>query len=75
MGYAALVAAGLTLTWGMSVFEIVSYASRAFAFYYALQSSIAAKAAVKHGQTARAGLFAGLGVLGLAILIFGAPVE
>lgn len=74
-GYAVLVAAGLVLTWGMSVFEIVSYASRAFAIYYALQAAIAAKTAMGRGQASRGLLFAGLSVLGLAIAIFGAPVE
>lgn len=74
-GYAMLVAAGLALTWGMSVFEIVSYASRAFAIYYGLQAAIAARAAASQGQMSRGGLFAGLSVLGLVIAIFGAPVE
>ena len=74
-GYAILAAAGLALTWGMSVFEIVSYASRAFAIYYALQAAIAVRAAAKRGQSARMVLFAALCMLGTAIAIFGAPVE
>lgn len=78
-GYAILVAAGLALTWGASVFEIVSYASRAFAVYYALQAAIAARAAFQtaasSGRAWRCGLFAGLAVLGMAIAIFGASVE
>ncbi len=79
VGYAILVAAGLALTWGASVFEIVSYASRAFAVYYALQAAIAARAAFQtaasSGRAWRCGLFAGLAVLGMAIAIFGASVE
>ncbi len=74
-GYAVLVTVGLLLTWGMSVFEIVSYASRAFALYYALQAAVAAKAAGGLGQMDRMALFAALGLLGAVITIFGAPVE
>ena len=75
-GYAVLVMAGLTLTWGMSVFEIVSYASRAFAIYYALQAAIASRAAVKQGGTpGRVILFGCLSCLGAMIAIFGASVE
>ncbi|HHB80734.1 MAG TPA: hypothetical protein ENK83_03165, partial [Aliiroseovarius sp.] len=36
MAYAVLVGIGLLLTWTANVFEIISYASRAFALYYAL---------------------------------------
>lgn len=74
-GYAVLVTVGLMLTWGMSVFEIVSYASRAFAFYYALQAAVAAKAAGRRGQIGRMALFGALSLLGAVITIFGAPVE
>ncbi|MEP1444681.1 MAG: hypothetical protein ABJK37_01030 [Paraglaciecola sp.] len=75
-GYALLVTTGLVLTWAMSIFEIISYASRAFAFYYALQAFIAAK-----GRYAESGLsfkgagFTCLGILGLAITLFGTSVE
>lgn len=34
--YGVLVGCGLVLTWAFSVFEIIGYASRAFAMYYAL---------------------------------------
>ncbi len=39
-GYALLVAAGLLLTWSSNVFQIISYASHAFALYYSLQALI-----------------------------------
>ena len=75
-GYVVLVAVGLVLTWAMSVFEIISYASRAFALYYAVQAMIAAKGAWSgHGGTGKAAAFAVLGVLGLAIAVFGSAVE
>jgi hypothetical protein len=75
-GYAVLVAAGLLLTWMMSVFEIISYASRAFALYYAIQAFIAAKGAWSaNGFTSKAIGFAALGLLGLAIAVIGTSVE
>lgn len=74
-GYGVLVTVGLMLTWGMSVFEIVSYASRAFALYYGLQAAIAARAAAGRGQMGTAALFAALCLLGAVITIFGEPVE
>jgi len=75
-GYAILVGFGLVLTWALSVFEIISYASRAFAFYYALQAAIAAKGAWQHPrQTGKALLFLALACLGALITLFGAPIE
>ena len=41
-GYVILGAVALILTWVGDVFSIIGYASRAFAFYYALQAAIAA---------------------------------
>lgn len=75
LAYAILVGFGLLLTWGLDVFEIISYASRAFALYYALQSAIAAAGAWSENRRIRAAAFAGMGLLGLAIAIFGTPVE
>jgi hypothetical protein len=75
-GYAVLVSIGLVLTWAMSIFEIISYASRAFALYYALQAFIAAKGSYsENGFTFKGTGFAALGFLGLAIAVFGTSVE
>ena len=63
------------MTWGMSVFEIITYASRAFAFYYALQSMLAARRAYAADDGRRVALFAALSALGMAIMVFGASVE
>ncbi|UOA25442.1 hypothetical protein [Pseudosulfitobacter sp. DSM 107133] len=76
VGYAVLVAIGLVLTWAASVFEIISYASRAFALYYAIQSAIAAIGAWQNaGGRPKAVGFAALAVLGIAIAIFGVSAE
>ena len=75
-GYALLVSMGLVFTWAMNVFEIISYASRAFALYYGLQALIAAKGAmVETGGRRKAITFALLSLLGFAIAAFGTAVE
>lgn len=62
---------GLALTWFSDVFQIIAYASRAFAAYYAVQAGIAAR-------TARGGkrlIFAALALLGIVMAVFGQAVE
>lgn len=70
-GYLLLVLIGVGLTWVADVFEIVSYASRAFAAYYAVQCFIAAR----HASGGPRVLHASLAVLAVAIAILGTPVE
>lgn len=72
--YGVLVGCGLMLTWAFSVFEIIGYASRAFAIYYALQAFIAARRALPEAR-GRGVLFGILAVLGLLIAVFGTAVE
>lgn len=74
-GYAALVGIGLVLTWTTNVFQIISYASRAFAAYYALQSAIAAVSAMRQGHRGKATLYGAAAVLAGLIVVFGRPVE
>ena len=76
MAYALITGAGLLLTWSLNVFEIIAYASRAFALYYALQCAIAALAAQRRsaGGWRSRGYWA-LMVLALAMALFGAAVE
>lgn len=60
----------------MSVFEIISYASRAFALYYALQACIAAVGSFYQDRKACRGItYALLGLVGFLICIFGSAVE
>ena len=73
--YALLVGVGLALTWSANIFEIISYASRAFAANYAFQSVIATLHARARGDTACAVGFAALAAVGAAIAVFGTPVE
>lgn len=75
LAYALLVGLGILLTWSFNIFEIISYASRAFALYYAIQALIAAVSAHQSGRPLGAALGIGLSLLGLAITVFGTPVE
>ncbi len=75
MGYLLLTAIGLLLTWGADIFEIISYASRAFAIYYAVQAVIAAMSAKQLGQKRLSFGFSALACLGFAIAVFGHAVE
>ena len=81
--YLILVLAGLALTWVSNIYQIISYASRAFALYYALQAAIAcrwawqrrAEAAGIWQSRGRPLTFAALSTLGVAIVIFGRSLE
>nr|WP_254007627.1 hypothetical protein [Rhizobium sp. L1K21] len=74
--YALLTAIGLVITWTADVFEIIAYASRAFAVYYSLQAAIAAAtSAQQKGPVWRTVAFSTLSLLGALIAIFGQSVE
>lgn len=75
LAYVVLVGIGIVLTWTANIFEIISYASRAFALYYAVQASIAAIRASQHGHSRQMVGFAILALLGAAVVLFGKPVE
>jgi hypothetical protein len=72
--YGVTVGVGLAITWSADVFEIIAYASRAFAAYYAVQSALAAWRTRGSAPT-RAALYAALALLGLAIAALGTPIE
>mgnify|MGYP001073159764 CR=1 FL=1 len=73
--YSVLVLVGVFLTWTADVFQIISYASRAFAAYYALQAGIAAISAYQAGNKGKSALFTVLGCVGLVITVFGQAIE
>ncbi len=74
--YALLTAIGLFITWSADIFEIIAYASRAFAVYYALQAAIAATTSNNQkGPMWQTLAFGALAALGLLIAIFGQSVE
>lgn len=69
--YFVLVAIGLALTWAADVFQIISYASRAFAAYYGVQSLIAAH----HARGSARLLHGGLALIAAAIAMLGVAIE
>ncbi|MCG6904613.1 MAG: hypothetical protein LJE68_18230 [Rhodobacter sp.] len=76
LAYVLLAAAGLAMTWSLNVFEIIAWASRAFALYYALQAAIGFAVARKQGvRVGSQALYIALAILGLAIAGFGTTVE
>jgi hypothetical protein len=77
--YATVAGLAIALLWLSHIFAVISYASRAFALYYALQCSMAAAHALRrsHGKRrlGRAGLFVLLALLMLVTAVFGIPAE
>ena len=67
-----LVATGLV--WTANIFEIITYASRAFALYYWLQALIATGLAWKRGQRTRSVGFALLSAALLFVVLLAIPV-
>jgi len=77
--YLGIAVIGLLLTWAADIFQIVSYASRAFALYYGLQGGLACARAYRERQVShrslRLALYGALAVLGVAAAVLGTPVE
>ncbi|WP_457593730.1 hypothetical protein [Hydrogenimonas sp.] len=77
MGYLVIAAGGLVIVWSSNVFEVIVYASKSFALYYALQSSVAALTALKHEDIPhRIPKFIGFSFVAsvaLCVVLFGIP--
>lgn len=78
IGYSICVLVAIGITWIADIYQIITYASKAFVLYYGLQSVQAALSAIRQGGPrgyARAGFY-GLGVvMAVVILIFAIPAE
>jgi hypothetical protein len=76
VGYAVLVGLGLALTWFADIFQIIAWASKAFAAYYSLQALIAFGLAVRDKKPLwTAAFFACVAGLAACAMIFGSVVE
>ena len=75
ISYGLLTGVVLALTWSINIFEIINYASRAFAAYYFLQALIVTLNAWRAGDRWRSCGFMMMAILGILIVIFGMPVE
>ena len=74
LAYAIITVLAIGLAWTTNIFEIIAFASRAFAAYYFLQSLIAMYIALQRGQTARSLGFALIALMLLGITLFAKPV-
>jgi len=74
-GYLMLALIDIAIVWSLNIFGIIAYASKAFAFYYALQTAIAALIAFKNRRWLYFGLFFVLVWILLFITIFGKSAE
>lgn len=68
----ALVA--IAITWAANIYEIITYASKMFVIYYALQALQAALAAWRRGDWLRACGFAAALLVALGVIVFAEPV-
>ncbi|HKJ23868.1 MAG TPA: hypothetical protein VKB65_03540, partial [Myxococcota bacterium] len=77
--YAGVAVLVILLVWSANIFEVIAYASRAFAFYYAIECSMAALHAGARGEgrwrLARAGLYVALAVAMAITAVFGIPAD
>ncbi|MGA7828646.1 MAG: hypothetical protein WCA04_13340 [Geobacteraceae bacterium] len=74
--YVILVVASIALTWMANIYEIISYASRAFAVYYFLQTTLSSVLSYRtSGYSRRTIGFALLALLSFAVAILGIPAD
>ena len=77
MGYILIAIGGLIIVWTSNVFEIITYASQAFALYYMLQSLVAAITAFAHKDIPNRLVkfigFSFVSSLAASVVIFGIP--
>jgi len=76
--YAGVSLLAIALVWTADVFELVAYASRAFALYYLLQTlgALAVGARMREGKyVARQALFFLLSIVLVLIVLFAVPAE
>ena len=72
-GYALVAAMATALVWSATIFEIIAFASRAFAFYYLLQCVVALLASRGRGHLAQRAGFAVIAALLLLVVLFAIP--
>ncbi|MEM5516788.1 hypothetical protein WNY37_07490 [Henriciella sp. AS95] len=69
----ALVA--IAMTWAFDIFEIITYASRAFVTYYALQALLAASTNFRRSDWPRAVLYSAAFLIAVTIIIVAKPAD
>lgn len=75
LGNLATAGAAIAITWSADIFEIITYASKAFVAYYGLQALLAGWIALRRRDYGLATLYS-LGVaLAVVVIIFAIPAE
>jgi hypothetical protein len=74
-GYILVTVLGVILVWFADIFEIISLASRAFAFYYFLQCLVSALTAIKLKKKFKVIIYLCLSIVLLAVTIFALPAD
>lgn len=75
LGYLLTSVVGIVLVWSANIFEIITYASKAFAFYYLLQGVIALTVSLSKREYKNSLTFS-LTLLGLSfVVLFGESAE
>lgn len=77
LAYPLVAGAAIAITWSSDVFEIITYASRAFAIFYAIQCAVAVMVAwrapdLAHRKVALVA-YSSAGMIALAVAIFALP--
>ncbi len=76
-GYIIIAIGGVIIVWTSNIFQIITYASQAFAIYYTLQSMVASLTALKHKDIPyrwfRFFAFALVATIAITVVIFGIP--
>lgn len=77
LAYLLVCTGGLAITWTTDIYQIISFASRAFAVYYFLQVMIAICFSLqsKRPSWLRIAFFSMMALIALAIVVFGQPAE
>ena len=75
LGYLLTTFVGIILIWSANIFEIIAYASKAFAFYYLLQVLIALIVSLNKREYKNSTLFSILAVGLLFVVLFGKSAE
>jgi hypothetical protein len=73
--YPVLVAFSITLIWAFDIFQVISIASRTFAFYYMMQAIIAALVARQNRHYGQMVFALALALLLAMIVVFALPAE
>lgn len=73
--YPILIAFSITLIWAFDIFQVISIASRTFAFYYMMQAIIAVIVARQNRHYGQMAFAAALAALLALIVVFALPAE